>query len=44
MIGKLCLGYKSPPEPGGKGLLRKQKALLSWLLPQLGFQDSGVLK
>lgn len=24
--------------------MRKQKALLSWLLPQLGFQDSAVLK
>ena len=38
------MGHEIPPESGGKELLRKQKALLLWLLPWLGFQDSGVLK
>lgn len=38
------MGHENPPEPGGKELLRKQKALLWRLLPQLGFQDSGILK
>lgn len=43
-MGKLHLRARDPRELGGKELLGKQKALLLWLLPRLGFQDLGVLK